>query len=262
MISVIVLNHNGGGVTERCLESVYVSNHSNYEVILVDNASDDGIAVNMRMIGNTKVILNKANEMYAGGMNSGIKVSKGDIVVCLANDTVIHREWLNEIEKVMRDEKVGACNPMILSWETNLIETAIPKLRWGVHPYCVGLGEIDRGQYAGETMDYVSGACFCVRKKVIEEVGMFDERMRMWWQDVDLSLRIKKAGYKLALVSAGTVWHVGGATVQKWNEWERKWRMMRDRGWFMWKWIRGEYLVNSKIEHTKQKAEDDINYWC
>ena len=249
MISVVVLNCNGGETTKRCLESVVKTNYTDYEVIIVDNKSElpserYDVWVPVATHNIMRIIPLRENKWYAGGMNAGITQTKGEVIICLPNDTVVHPDWLAYISIAMQDKKIGAANPMLLQYithRTNIIETAIPKLTKFGYNYCKGIGEENEGQYDREVPDYVSGACFITRRSVIDKVGMFDERMGMWWQDVDLSLRIRKAGYKLALISKATVWHIGGDTVKGWNWLRRKWVMNENRAIGMWKMMRGEY---------------------
>ena len=118
-VSVVVLNYNGRAFLDACLSSVFQISYprSSYEVILVDNASTDGSVEYVR--NNFPLIrilaLNK-NYGFTEGNNKGAEFARGDLIVFLNNDTVVDKNWLNELAKVaLSDSKIGICGSKIMS---------------------------------------------------------------------------------------------------------------------------------------------------
>lgn len=222
LISVIILNYNGKGFLEDCVVSVLKSDYPNFEAILVDNgSSDDSVAIvekEFSQDNRLKIIRNSQNLMFAGGNNTGILRAKGELIVILNNDTVVESNWLKEIAEAMQDERIAAAqtkmlvygsSPAILDYTVNTMD------RYG---FCnsIGRGTIDRGQYDGTgEIFYAAGAALVLRKRVLGEVGLFDEKFGAHWEDVDLCWRIRLKGYKICFIPKAVVYHKGSITMTR-----------------------------------------------
>lgn len=188
----------------------------------MDNASsDDSIAIIERDFGQDnrlKIIRNSQNLMFAGGNNTGILQAKGELIVILNNDTIVENSWLKEIAETMHDERIAAAqtkmlvygsSPAILDYTVNTMD------RYG---FCnsIGRGAIDRGQYDGTgEIFYGAGAALVLRKRILEEVGLFDEKFGAHWEDVDLCWRIRLKGYKICFIPKAVVYHKGSITMTR-----------------------------------------------
>ena len=216
-ISVIVLGYNNKELTLDCLNSLMVQDYPIYEIVYVDNNSSDGVVLAIHQkFPFVKTIRLFENRLYAGGMNVGIMRSEGDIFLCLNNDTNLDRSCIREICAYMQDKQIGCANPKII---TDGSDKSISKLKcFGLIPYTVSEGE----------PDYANGCAMILNRKALAEVGLFDMSLGMYFEDVDLSLRMKKAGYKIGFISKAIVWHKGGASVKK-IPWKTKWYVNRNR---------------------------------
>ena len=222
LISVIILNYNGKGFLEECIDSVLKSDYPNFEVILVDNASsDDSIGVIEKAFvqdNRLKIIRNNQNLMFTGGNNVGILQAKGELIIVLNNDTVVEKNWLKEISKAMQDERIAASQPKMLIYGSSppILDYTVNTMdRYG---FCngIGRGTIDRGQYDGtDEIFYAAGAALVLRKKVLDEVGIFDEKFGAHWEDVDLCWRIRLKGYKICFIPKAVVYHKGSLTMTR-----------------------------------------------
>lgn len=221
-VSVIVLNYNGLRFLEEglkeCLDSVLMTNYPNFEVIFVDNGSTDSsvdfIRKNFKSI---KVIKNDYNLGFSEGFNRGIKVSKGKYLALLSNDMIVDRAWLKAVIKLMESEpQIGIASFKRIVYGTkNLLDGIGGNLYLCGRARPVGAFEIDIGQYstAREDLDYIGGG-IVIRRKTLEEVGLFDSDYIIFSEDVDLCYRVRKRGYKTVYVPNALTWHRGQVTLK------------------------------------------------
>jgi len=215
-VSIIMLTFNNLDLTRICLESIYKkTGYPNFEVIVVDNASSDGtrefLIENKSQFPNIKIILNDNNEGFARGNNRGFHEAKGEFVVFLNNDTIVTHGWIGRlIRHIERDPTIGMIGPT-----TNEIAN---EARIDV-PYS-NLDQIDAFaykraiEYAEKGFDIKVLAMFCVLipTKIFKEVGRLDEQYEIgMFEDDDLALRVKNAGYRLVCAEDVFIHHYGCA---------------------------------------------------
>ena len=232
LVSVIVLNYNGlrylGHGLNECLDSVLRTRYSNLEVIFVDNGSTDGsvdfVRKNFKR-SNIRVIKNRHNLGFSAGFNRGIKASKGKYLALVSNDMTVDPDWLKPIIKLVESEpQIGIAGfKRIVYGAKNLIEGIGGDLYLCGRGRPVGVREIDRGQYDAvrEDLDYIGGA-MVIRRKTLQEVGLFDPDYVIFFEDVDLCYRVRRRGYKTVYVPNAVIWHRGQATLEG----------MDPRGWY------------------------------
>ena len=146
LISVVVLNWNGGRIVEKCLMSLQAQTYRPLEIIVVDNASTDG-SVNWveKRFPDIKLILNERNLGFGGGNNIGIQTSQGRYIMMLNNDTRLDPKCIEELKRsIEKDEKYGACaSKILLEYKDNLIDAA------GIVVYpdglSIGRGRLEKG---------------------------------------------------------------------------------------------------------------------
>lgn len=211
LISIIVVNYNGRHIIGECIQSLSKQDYKNFEVIVVDNGSEDG---SVQFIGTqfpwvTTIQLQK-NIGFAGGNNEGIKIAKGRYIALLNNDAVAHPEWL---QNLIRDAKRS---PETGMWASKILSYYNPKVidNVGLLIYADGIargkgrGEIDKGQYDKDSYALIPSGCACLyRREMIEQVGMFDDEFFAYVDDVDLGLRGRLAGWGCRYVPDAIVYH-------------------------------------------------------
>jgi len=218
-VYIVVLNYNRRDDTLECVRSLYDMDYPDFRVLVVDNASTDGSARAVReAFPRAEVIENQENLMYAGGNNAGIRnaLSEGaDWILLINNDTVVHPAMLTEMMRALEGfPGAGMAGPMIYYYppkqdgpETIWYAGGVVELWMGLTAHR-GIREADRGQYAGvEETAYVTGCGMLISRECIEKVGMLDTSFTMYAEDADLSLRAKKAGFKLLFVPGAVMWH-------------------------------------------------------
>lgn len=211
--SIIVLTYNQLALTKQCLESIWKhTNNECIEVIVIDNGSHDGTRDYLKQITSIKAIFNKTNEGFAKACNQGLEVASGDNILFLNNDTVVTNQWLEPMIKLLyQDDKIGMVGPV-----SNYVSgpqqvpvnyTNVEEIEDFSRLYCLQ----QRGR--SKAVLRLVGFCLLVKKKVLDQVGGFDERfVGGSFEDDDLSLRVLQAGYQLKIALDSFVHHHGHAT--------------------------------------------------
>ncbi|MDD2581160.1 MAG: glycosyltransferase family 2 protein [Desulfuromonadaceae bacterium] len=216
LVYIILLNWNGFQDTIECVESCSKLVYPNFHIIIVDNGSNDGSEAILReRFPDTELIQTGDNFGFAGGNNIGIRhaLKQGaGYVWLLNNDTTVEPNALNAlVDAAERDERIGMVgskivyydNPALIWYAGAVFDPARPHLT--AHR---GLREQDLGQYdvAGET-GYVTGCSLLARREMIENVGLLDEGLFLYFEDVDWGTRARQAGWVLAYAPASVVRH-------------------------------------------------------
>ncbi|WP_418910981.1 glycosyltransferase [Bacillus subtilis] len=211
--SIIVLTYNQLALTKQCLESIWKhTNNDCIEVIVIDNGSHDGTRDYLKQITSIKAIFNTTNEGFAKACNQGLEVASGDNILFLNNDTVVTNQWLEPMIKLLyQDDKIGMVGPV-----SNYVSgpqqvpvnyTNVEEIEDFSRLYCLQ----QRGR--SKAVLRLVGFCLLVKKKVLDQVGGFDERfVGGSFEDDDLSLRVLQAGYQLKIALDSFVHHHGHAT--------------------------------------------------
>ena len=214
MISVIIVNFNGRHFLDRCLSALDIQTCKNFETILVDNASTDGSVEHvLNSYSWVRLIQNKTNRGFAGGVNDGIRASNGKYILTLNNDTIADPHFVEELATAMAgDPSTGMCASKMLYLDGRINSTGIDISRSGA-AWDIGMFEEDRGQYdkKNEIFGPCAGAAL-YRKKMLDEIGLFDEDFFLFMEDVDLAFRARLAGWKCIFVPSARVVHIHGGS--------------------------------------------------
>ena len=220
LVNVFVLNWNGKKIILDCLHSLDKVTYSNVNIVLIDNGSTDG-SVNLikKEFPNIEIIQLKENLGYAGGNNYGFKNVKiqSEYSIFINNDTLVSTNFINPlIEPLKNDTSIIQTAPKIFYADD-------PNLLWFAGGYINlffgwirhrGIRKIDKGQYNNSTLiDYATGCCICMRTKDFKLFKMFDESFSMYGEDVDLSIRVRKAGGKIMYIPESNIWHKVSASI-------------------------------------------------
>ena len=220
-VSIIILNFNGLKFLSGCLNSLFNSNYSNFEVIFVDNNSSDGSVEFVKKVFGKNLYLKiiELNENYGVGRgnNIGSYNAKGKYLIFLNMDIEVHPDWINEIIKIFeKDNTIGAAQPKLLFlWDKKRINSMGHYLTaYGDWSNYVPYGQLDDNKDDNIKEIFIAfGAAIAVNSQIFKKVGMFDEDFFMYSEETDLCWRIWLSGYKVVLVPSSVVYHYeGGAT--------------------------------------------------
>ena len=220
--SVVVLSWNGLDDTLACLGSLAEVDWPGLDVICVDNGSSDGSANAVRArFPDVTLIENGRNLGFAGGNNVGIRAAferGADWVLLVNNDATVAPDVVRELDAVAQERpragilggKVLFADPADRVWFAGQRFNAA--LGYSGRPR--GYRKRDGPRYSEvKPVDRVVGACMAVSRSLAEEVGLFDEELFAYVEDVDWSLRASRAGFEVLLVPRARAWHrVAGST--------------------------------------------------
>lgn len=233
-ISIIIVNYNTYDLTKSTINSVIETvNNIDYEIILVDNASADRSIEKLEEdfygYQNIKIIKNDINLGFSKANNIGMRIATGDYFLLLNSDTKLEGDCLqNAIEYIKKDEKIGALGAKVVLPDEKLdhackrgfptpkaslfyllkLDRLNPK-KFGIYD-ALHIGEDEIGE-----VDSLMGAFMLMPKRVLDEVGFLDEDFFMYGEDIDLSYRIKQAGYKIIYYPKSKIIHYKGGSSKK-----------------------------------------------
>lgn len=223
-VSVIILNHNGGDVTERCINGILSSVIASEEIILIDNGSElsEYQKLKIKYAKRIKIIRNEVNYGYPKGNNQGAQIAKGRYLIFLNNDTVVPKGWIMPLIKILdQNPDIAFLQPKIKSLTyRNFFEYAggtggfldyfgFPFVRGRIF----GSIEEDVGQYNDQrNIFWASGVALACRKKIFQELGMFDPFFFSYGEEADLCFRAHRKGYRVVYTPEVEILHLGGFT--------------------------------------------------
>ena len=238
--SIVVVTYNNLDYNRLCLESIFSKTiYPNFEVIVVDNDSNDGTADFLLEFAQTrpqvKVIANQINRGFAAANNQGLKEANGEYIVFLNNDTVVTRGWLPRLIYHLRDPEIGMVGP-VTNWSGNesRIATSYESL-----DRLEAFAEDYANQHFGRTFEIKMLALFCValRRDVFEQVGALDERYGIgMFEDDDYAYRVREKGYKIICAEDVFIHHWGRASFSKLPDDEYRGLFDNNREKFEQKW--------------------------
>lgn len=220
-ISVVVVSHNTREDLLRCLASLRSTVRVPFEIIVVDNDSHDGsAAAAARDFPDARVVASRDNVGFARGNNIGARLARGAYLLVLNSDAEVREGCVESLCRVLDERaEVGIVGPRTLSGDgtpqvsfgtalTPLAEWRQGRLVRGVRrrePEALAEAAA-RAAQACEP-DWVSGACLLARRRAYDAVGGFDESFFLYEEDVDLCVRVRAAGFKVAFAPEAVVVH-------------------------------------------------------
>lgn len=213
--TVVIPNYNGIKYIEACLESLFTGTNTDFEVIMVDNASKDGsLELVKKRFPQVTLIENEENAGFDKAVNQGILASKTPYVILLNNDTRVELSFVHELEKAIEKGRniFSASAKMIALHDKEKLDDAgdyYCALGWafargkGKHP--------DLYDKSCEVFASCAGAAI-YRREIFDEIGLFDENHFAYLEDIDIGYRAQLYGYRNTYAPKAVVYHAGSAT--------------------------------------------------
>ena len=225
-VSIIVVTWNALPLLKQCFPSVAATRYEPLEIVLADNASDDGSAEWVReRFPAVRVLRYAENALFCRGNNQAIPHTSGKYVLLLNNDVAVPPDWLDPlVDEMEACDDIAAVQPKILQYEDrSTFEYAgaaggfVDRLGY---PFARGRiffrMEKDRGQYdAPRDIFWASGAAILLRRSALDQVGLLDERFEMHMEEIDLCWRLQRAGYRIRAQPASEAYHIGGGSLRR-----------------------------------------------
>lgn len=205
LISIIIVNWNGRKWLRNCLDSLYSQTYKDFEIIFVDNASeDDSVYFVRKNYPRIIIIQNEENIGFGRASNLGVKKSKGEILFFLNNDTECPKNLLKKVVDFKTKNNFDIIGPRILD-------------EYGADPL--------KRQYLGidflgfpcmsKKLFYIEGCALMINKRDFENLGGFDEKYFMYSEDIDLCWRAFLYEMKLGICEDTTIIHFGGGSSER-----------------------------------------------
>ncbi|SMO89634.1 glycosyltransferase family 2 protein [Gracilimonas mengyeensis] len=222
-ISIIIVTWNALELLKKFLPSVTETDYSDFEIIIADNASDDGSKEWIRSTyPEVKIASFDRNYGYCGGNNRAVPFAEKEILLFLNNDVKVEKDWLHGISSAFEEDHTGAAQPKLRAFrEPDYFEYAGAAGGFIDHygyPFCRGRVfdhvEPDESQYDDPTdIFWATGAALAIRKDLFIQHGGFDEDFEFHMEEIDLCWRLQNQGHKIRYVPDSTVYHLGGGSL-------------------------------------------------
>lgn len=229
-VSIIIVNYNTTQLVIDCVNSIYnKTKNINFEIIVVDNNSPDRSIENIKSIfPEIKLILSKKNAGFGAGNNLGNKHAIGKYLFLLNSDTLLLDNAVYEFFTFMeKTPNAGVCGGNLLTKELNpnmSFHRLRPSIILSFNEFCFNLFTriLYKNQlyysYSNQPINingFITGADFFINKKIFDKLNGFDEDFFMYYEETELSYRIKKLGYKFHILPHVKIIHFDGGSQNK-----------------------------------------------
>ncbi len=220
LISIIILNYNAGDLLLDCISSIFKSHYKNFEIILVDNISNDRSHKKCKeLFPNITLIENSKNLGYCEGNNVGLREAHGKFTVVLNPDTIVDPYWLDELLKAYQTNGEGLYQPKFLATTDHsmLLSTGNMIQIFGFG-YSRSKGDKDEKLFEKfEQIDYASGTCLFTSRSTIQKIGLFDPFLFAFHDDLELCWRGAVMNINSFYVPKSIVYHPKEGYSFKWS---------------------------------------------
>lgn len=227
-VSVVIPNYNGIKYMDTCMKCLEAQNYKDFDVIVVDNASEDGsqdIPLKYSDSLSVTVVKFMENLGFSAAVNEGILKSKAEYVFLLNNDAYAGKHCIEElVSKMDSDDTIFSAQALMLQYrDKNLVDSAgdyFSAMGWA---FSAGKDKSAEMYVEDKEVFSCCAGAAIYRKKVFEQIGMFDENFFAYLEDVDIGYRARLHGYRNVLVTKARVLHVGsGASGSRHNAFKVK----------------------------------------
>jgi GT2 family glycosyltransferase len=235
-VAIVIVNYNGEADTRECLLSLKKSHKKDFttSITIVDNGSKDPLHLPEDFLpAQTEIVRSASNLGFTSGNNLGIRYAcehyDPDYILLLNNDTVVDPDFLiHLVECAEQNPKVGMVTPKIYfapgrefhadsytpEQKGKVFWYAGGSIDWpNLDAFHRGVDELDHEHFDQQKeSDFATGCCVLIPRKVLDRIGLFDARYFLYLEDVDLSIRIRQAGYILAFCPLSKIWHINAGS--------------------------------------------------
>ena len=233
LTSIIILNYNGKNFLENCIDSIKEQTTSHHEIIVVDNASPDSSGRETAVkYPDCKFILNEKNVGVPEGLNIGIRNSSGKFIILMNNDVKVTKGWLENFFYAYKKHGLALYQPKFLKMNDPEILDGTGDM---INLFGFGFAR-DKGQkntekhHEVEEVSYASGTCMFLPRKIIDDIGYFDQKLFAYHEELDFGRRARLCGYKSFYVPQTVIHHYGSAG---WGWSGKKFYFLERNRWFV-----------------------------
>ncbi len=215
-VAIILINWNNSDYTIECIKSLNKTSYGNKKIFIVDNNSNDNSVKKIKnFFPNIDLTVNNENLGFTGANNIGIKKAlkeKFDFIMLLNNDTIVESKFIEPLI-LSFDKNTGAVQPKILNYpDKDYVWSAGGHINYFFGTFISRHKNKKNNNKNYENCNWVSGCCFFISSSVLRKVGFLDEKFFVYYEDVDLSIRLTELNYNLKLVNNSVIYHHEGAS--------------------------------------------------
>lgn len=239
--SIIIINWNVREFLQKCLLSIYrETKNSSFEVLVIDNASSDGSGEMVQALNlpHLTLIRNNENRGFAAAVNQGLQQARGEYFLLLNPDTEFQSGTLDKLAVFLKENPrycVAGCQLLNPDGTVQPSVRGFPTLLDQIQILCklhhLYLSSSLRRYFAldfdyqkTQEVDQIMGAFFGIKRAVLEQIGFFDEKFYLWFEEVDFCQRAKKAGWPVVYAPIAQVIHYSGQSFRQLLPISRQWQ--------------------------------------
>lgn len=212
LVSIIIVGYNAGKHLSSCLDSIYNQTYKNFEVIFVNNGSNDNTSLILKSYPDLRIIKNINNTGFCFANNQGIRIARGGYILTLNSDVILDKRFLAEMGKSIETNRAALFGAKILDRDDKTIDSTGLVLSRFYRFFDRGNGEVDMGQYDKDLE--IFGPCAAAalyKREMLEDIkyngGYFDEDFFFLAEDFDLAWRAQKRNWKALFVPSAICYH-------------------------------------------------------
>lgn len=211
-VLAVVVNWNDPESTRRCIQSLVKSDYANMRVVIVDNGSNPELYARLQTdLPDMEILRSDVNLGFPGGANVGLRyvlTQDADYALILNNDTLIDPMMVSQLVQAAEENpNAGLVGPVIYYLDhPDKVWFAGERFLFGIYPLRRSL-RLSPSNKAVEEVDFISGCATLIPRSVLENIGLFPSDYFMYYDDIDLSVRVKAAGKNLLCVTGARMWH-------------------------------------------------------
>lgn len=233
VVSVVIVNYRGADDTIECLAGLRGLDWpaDRLQTVVVDNASGDGSPTAIAAAApDVELVVSPTNTGFAGGCNLGVEHATGEFIALINSDARPDPAWLTEAVRVLNgDRGIGAVASKVLDWDGDLVDYVGGNINFAGQGYKLEAGRPNSPDYdVPRDVLFPTGSAAVFRAADFRELGGFDERFFMFFEDVDLGWRLNLAGHRVRYVPSSLVYHKHHAAIAKFGSFREQYLLARN----------------------------------
>jgi GT2 family glycosyltransferase len=250
VVSVILVNFRGASDTIEAIEHIGRLDwpSERLEIIVVENASGDDSAERIRAAApHVTLVVSPTNDGFAGGCNRGVAASSGEFIALLNNDAKPDAAWIRSaIEKFGESSRIGAVASRVLDWDGELVDYIGSAMTWyGMGYKPLTAERVPTGIDVAKDVLFGTGSAMFVRRSAYDQLGGFDERFFMFFEDVDLGWRLNLAGWRVVYESRSLAFHKHHASMAEFGPFKETYLLERNALFTLYKNLGADALAEA-----------------
>lgn len=254
---IVIIHYSNLENVRQCLRSIQAGQQANQfcPIIVANGAKTSAQPLKEEFSDWITILESEKNLGYTGGNNLGLEWAKQNLrsqaVLLLNDDTTVAPDTLVTLrDQLLSDEKLGALCPLIYfsaghEFHPGYTKEELGRVIWyggGVIDWTEVIGfhqhvdEVDHGQVRPHDTAFATGCCVALRWEALNQVGLFDNKAFLYWEDVDLSRRLIQSGWKVQITPASQMWHQNAGSTSGSGSKLHVYYQTRNRFWFGWKY--------------------------